>query len=340
MKALGSRAAIFYNVENLFDTVDHPNKRDEDFTPKGSRAWDKQRYQLKLERIAEVLSLFHSCPAFVGLAEVENRTVLEDLLRQPSIADIDYGIAHFESPDRRGIDCALCYDKAVFSLSTSRKLSVGAASAPHFVTRDILHVEGQVFGGIEMHFFVNHWSSRREGQKETEPRRIRAAKVLRQAIDRVFLKNPSANIVVMGDFNDYPDNKSLSSVLAARSTAHIDAESSPSSEKEEHGMQPLVNLLYDEHLADEGTAVHKREWGVLDQIIVSQALYRGESGLGLVEQDAEILRIEKLLHTYRDGGQKPNATFGGRKYHGGYSDHLPVYIGLTTLKQRKVEQSK
>lgn len=331
MNAFAGRAAVFYNVENLFDTVNNPNKDDDDFTRRGEKAWDQHRYQTKLDRIAEVLSLFHGLPAFIGLAEVENRTILEALLNEPNLSSIDYGIAHFESPDRRGIDCALCYDKAVFTPTKTKKLEVSLAEEPGFVTRDILQVEGELAGGVGLHLFVNHWSSRREGQRETEHRRIKAAEVLRQAIDQIFDVDRNANILVMGDFNDHPNNHSLEVVLGAKSAEQIEAllkSDSPLSGGSDI-RRHLVNLLYDDHLEEHGTAVYKREWGVLDQIIVSQAIYNGSAGIGLIEQDAQILRIDKLLYTYRDGGQKPNATYGGRKYHGGYSDHLPVYIGLT-----------
>ena len=330
MSSFTGRAAVFYNVENLFDTVDNPNKDDDDFTPRGEYAWDQKRYQTKLDRIAEVLSLFQGLPAFIGLVEIENREVLEALLKQPDLSSIDYGIAHFESPDRRGIDCALCYDKAVFTTTSSRKLEVTLANEPRFVTRDILHVEGTLEGGTNLHLFVNHWSSRREGRAETEHRRIKAAEILRQAIDEIFQADPNANILVMGDFNDYPTNRSLEVVLQAKSVEYIEALSksdSPSSSQLHE--QPLVNLLYDDHLEERGTAVYKRKWGVLDQIVVSQAIYNRTAGIGLIQQDAQIVRIEKLLYTYHDGGQKPDATFGGGKYHGGYSDHLPVYVGLT-----------
>lgn len=332
MNSFSGRAVVFYNVENLFDTVNHPQKADDDFTPKGSRLWTPERYHTKINRIADVLSLFNHLPAMVGFAEVENRDVLEDLIRGPILQKVDYGIAHFESPDRRGIDCALLYDRSIFDVISSKKMPIKPSKSggyAEFLTRDILHVFGELkesatgnnASTVPLHIFVNHWSSRREGVEETRHKRLLAASVLRTEIDTILDENHLANIIVMGDFNDHPDDLSLETILGAVPAQVLD-------DNLESGKRSLVNLLYEEHQAGEGTSVHRREWAVLDQIIVSQALYNEHAGLGLLDQNAEILKLDKLLYTYKDGGQKPNATYGGRKYHGGYSDHLPVYIGL------------
>ncbi|MBL1280001.1 MAG: endonuclease [Fluviicola sp.] len=309
------RSIVFYNVENLFDTENNPRTNDDDFTPFGEYRWDEERYEKKLNRLSEAINLIKEKPILIGLSEVENYKVIEDLIETSEMTDVNYKYVHFDSPDRRGIDVALLYDQDAFEVLESKKIPVTLKNNRNFKTRDILYVHGKLSNEIEAHVFVNHWSSRREGQKESEHKRVRAASILREKIDAILAKNEDANIIILGDFNDYPTNKSLQTVLRAKEAGY---------EKE----GDLINLLFDEHQNDEGTAVHQREWSVLDQIIISQAIYDHKSGLGIKNQDAEILRENKLIFTYKDGGQKPSATYGGRKYYGGYSDHLPVYIVL------------
>ena len=308
-----NRAIVFYNVENLFDTQDNPHTEDDDFTPEGRKNWSTSRYHTKLDRLASVISLFNTQPLMVGLVEVENRYVLEDLV--DATAKQDYGIVHYDSPDKRGIDCALLYDSKAVRVLDSFTLTVELENDWDFVTRDILCVHAELKEGVELYVFVNHWSSRREGKYETEHRRIAAAKTLREQIDDIFAIKPNANIVVMGDFNDHPDDNSLEYMLCAKPAEDAEGDD-------------LINLLYDEHEAGEGTAVYKGDWAVLDQIMVSQSLYHQQAGLGIVSNDAAIIKTDELLYTYRSGDQKPAATYGGLKYYGGYSDHLPVYIAL------------
>ncbi len=309
------RSIVFYNVENLFDTKHDPHKNDESFTPDGEYHWDEERYLDKLNHISKAINFIDEKPVLIGLAEVENYKVLEALIRTGELAEINYKYVHYDSPDRRGIDCALLYDADLFSVIRSEKIAVKMPNNDHFSTRDILHVFGEFNDGAKTHVFVNHWSSRREGEKETEPRRIRAAEILREKVDVILKNDPLANIIIIGDFNDYPTNKSLHEVLRAKEAGF-------------ENNDDLINLLYDEQINGEGTSVHHREWNVLDQIIISQAIYDGKSGIGIEDNDAEILDEEELIYTYKDGGTKPSSTYGGRKYYGGYSDHLPVYIVL------------
>lgn len=313
--SVSGRAIVFYNVENLFDTKNDPNKNDDDFTPGGYKKWTNDRYETKLDRIEDAINEFAQPPLLIGLVEVENRDVLEDLVEEGDFDDINYGIAHFDSPDRRGIDCALLYDKDAFSLIESSKIKVTLDYNRHFATRDILYVIGETNDGAVMHVFVNHWSSRREGKNETEHKRMEAAETLREKVDEILGDDPSANIVILGDFNDHPDDKSIEVVLRAKESGF-----------ENDG--DLINLLYDDHMDGKGTSVHREEWAVLDQIIVSQGLYDGKSGVGIKGNDAGIIKHDRLLFKRRDGFEKPNATYGGRKYYGGHSDHLPVYIVL------------
>ena len=312
---VSGRSIVFYNVENLFDTKNDPRTNDDDFTPYGEYRWDEERYEKKLGRISEAINMIDEKPILIGLSEIENHNVLEALIETPGMTDVNYKYVHFNSPDRRGIDVALLYDQDAFEVIDHEKIAVTIPGSDHFKTRDILYVHGSFSGDVEAHVFVNHWSSRREGQQESDHKRVRAATILREKVDNILSKNSAANIIIIGDFNDYPDNKSLNSVLRAKEAGYENDDD-------------LINLLFDEHEDGEGTSVHQREWSVLDQIIISQAIYDRKSGLGIENQDAEILRENKLIYTYNDGGQKPSATYGGRRYYGGYSDHLPVYIVL------------
>ncbi|TNE54578.1 MAG: hypothetical protein EP338_07095 [Bacteroidetes bacterium] len=306
---------VFYNVENLFDTKDDPNTNDAQFLPDGELAWDESRYQKKLTHLAEALSLLgEELPVIIGLAEVENKEVLNDLIKTGKLKGEHYAICHQDSPDKRGIDCALLYDSDRFKLKEFETIDVSDRKEGYY-TRDILYVSGWLNGSDLIHCFVNHWSSRRDGQQETEYKRVRAAKKLRASIDQIQKEDPNANIVAMGDFNDKPDNKSVREVLRARS---IEENLSPGD---------LVNLLTDEHESGKGTISYRREWMVFDQMIVSQNMLDPKNGLQVVGQD-QILYDQALIYTYKSGDTKPNETYGGRNYYGGYSDHLPVYIKL------------
>ncbi|MEL6943263.1 MAG: endonuclease/exonuclease/phosphatase family protein, partial [Bacteroidota bacterium] len=207
----------FYNVENLFDTVDDPIKPDEEFTPEGRQKWSNARYFAKLLKIAKVVEQMDH-PAFIGMCEVENRTVLEDLISRPALNNRAYGIVHHESPDYRGIDVAFLYDKKQFKVKKSQTIRINfpAEIVEDYTTRDILMVEGTFQKKQPLYFFINHWPSRRGGLKESEPKRTYVAAQLRKAVDSLFQVNPNAQIMIMGDFNDETDNKSISEVLNAQ----------------------------------------------------------------------------------------------------------------------------
>lgn len=320
--AIDEHPVMFYNVENLFDTKDDPTTTgDDEFTPEGENYWDDERYQVKLNHLVDAMLLANNkTPLFAGFAEIENRSVLEDLCQTSTFKNVNYRITHFDSEDRRGVDCGFIYDADRFVPTIETRIAVRMENDPNFRTRDILYIKGQVKGGKELHVFVNHWSSRREGEEITEPRRIQAAKVLRAKIDEILNHNAAANIIVMGDFNDTPINRSLKEVVRAKGQHELQA-------------GDLVNLLIEEQNKALGTSVHRGNWDVLDQLIVSQGLLQGKSGLKLYKNNAFIVKQEALLFTYKNGDQKPSATYGGNNYYGGYSDHLPVYLTLETTKK-------
>ncbi|MGB0933380.1 MAG: endonuclease [Lishizhenia sp.] len=307
---------VFYNVENLFDIYNDPSTKDDDFTPEGYKEWDEVRYLDKLDKLSEAIGLADDKnPIFIGLAEVENIKTLRDLSTTGRLKNTNYNIAHFESADMRGIDCGLLYDQDRFKLKEKKKFRIDFDWNRDITTRDILYVYGDLMNEKDLHIFVNHWSSRREGKEETEKKRTTAAKVLRVEIDKILSKDANANILIMGDFNDHPTDKAVYEVLAAKSAKEA---------KDDN----LINLLWEEHANGEGTHNYRREWDVLDQMIVSQGLFKNKNGLGIEKNNAFILRDDRLIFTYPDGGQKPSATYGGPKYYGGYSDHLPVYLKL------------
>lgn len=308
---------IFYNVENLFDTFgDKLLQGNEEFTLEGSKLWDEERYQVKLNRLAEALLLVNgSTPLAFGMAEIENRKVVEDLIKTDPLVHRNYQIVHYDSEDRRGVDCAFVYDAAFIQSEIETKLFIEVADEPSFRTRDIIYMKARLDNQHQVHFFVNHWPSRREGISESENRRKSAAATLRKEIDEILNRDKEANIIVMGDFNDTPDNFSIRNILRAKG-------------QHEQTQGDLINLLIEEQKQGNGTTVHQREWDVFDQLIVSQGLLQGRSGLEINEHNAFIARHEKLVFTFPDGGQKPSATYGGDRYHGGYSDHLPVFLNL------------
>ncbi|MDR0802016.1 hypothetical protein [Fluviicola sp.] len=307
---------VFYNAENLFDTLDDPELQgNEDFTPEGDKGWDDERYREKLNRLAEALLLANdSTPLAFGMAEIENRQVVEDLIRTDQLRSAPYKIVHFDSEDRRGIDCVFVYDSRFLKAELETKLIVHIEDEPHFRTRDILYIK-TLLSGHEIHFFVNHWPSRREGTRESENRRYAAAELLRAEIDEILHFNKDANIIVMGDFNDTPEDSSIREILRAKG-------------QHEQKSGDLINLLIEEHKKGLGTVVHERQWDVFDQLIISQGLLQGQSGLEVEQNNAFIVQNPKLLYTFENGNQKPNSSYDGNYYRGGYSDHLPVFLSL------------
>lgn len=310
---------VFYNVENLFDTIDNALTADEEFTPESEKEWNSIRYKKKLEDIASVLAAGNKqeLPEFIGLAEVENREVLEDLLATKVFQKNEYGIAHKDSPDARGIDVALLYRKDEFKSVSYETIMVNFPFDSGLTTRDILHVKGRIGDGEDIHFFINHWSSRSGGMKETEPKRMYCAVALRRKIDILIAQENNPRIVVMGDFNDEPTNKSLMNILQA------------TNKLKNISMGDLYNLYYDQHnLGLAGSYYYRGDWNMLDQIIVSYNLINREGRYSCDYSDGKIIMEDWMMYKNQDGIMVPNRTYGGPNYYGGISDHLPVYLVL------------
>ncbi len=300
---------MFYNVENLFDTVDNPRVNDDDFLPQSPRKWNSYRYKKKLQGIAQVMALAGGwqLPDVVGFCEVENDTCLRDLIQKTELYRFQYDFIHHESLDTRGIDVALIYNKTTFKpLRDSIIRPVFADSTRK--TRDILYVEGCMLSTNDtVHIFICHFPSRRGGKDESEQYRVAVARQLRTVVDEILAKDSTANIVITGDFNDYPNEKSITKGLKARRSV----ETCP---------HCLVNL---QDANADGTYKYKGYWNFLDQGIVSQGFLQD------YEIDYRVVQNEGLLERNEKTGEAtPYRTYQGEMYHGGYSDHLPITISF------------
>lgn len=307
---------VFYNVENLFDTSDDPVKRDDDFTPDGKNRWTPKRYETKLQRISKTIIAtggFDS-PDMIGLCEIENRTVLEDLTKSTALSNYDYGIIHQDSDDSRGIDVAFLYRRDRVSIIDYRYLKIEFQDSTERPTRDILMLHVLLPNSDTLHAFVNHWPSRFGGHLATDHKRMAAAKTVRAMVDSLISVNPAAKIAICGDFNDHPQDESIQKGLQAL----------PDNGQEEGS---LYNLMWSKRL-DEGTHKFAGEWGVLDMFIVSHGLFKSDSSKTKV-MSCRIFKEDFLL--VEEGvqlGHKPFRTYQGPKYLGGFADHLPIILDL------------
>lgn len=313
-----SSRCMFYNVENLFDTHNDSLTLDDEFTPHSARAWSYKKYLAKLNHIFKVISAVGNPqpPDMVGLCEIENRQVLKDLLHKTPLRQAGYLIVQEESPDHRGIDVALLFNPKHISLLKHNAITLRFPFDSTKATRDILYAKLLWHEHDTLHLFVNHWPSRWGGALLTEPYRCHAASVLRQQCDSLLRQQPHARIIIMGDFNDYPTNKSMLQWLRAAAV--------PDS-------LHLCNLMHPMKMAGEGgTHKHMAEWGCLDQIIVSPAcLGKPGQGAHVVGAKAHIFAPSFLLMPDKKYlGQKPFRTWQGYEYVAGFSDHLPIYIDI------------
>lgn len=324
----------FYNVENLFDTINDSGKSDDDYLPNGAESWTGEKYQSKLHNIAKVLSEIgldenSDTPVIIGLAEIENRRVLEDLIKQPALLVKEYSIIHFDSPDSRGIDVALLYRRKYFkptsyinkpliikdSLSANKnapnKKGQKKKKQARLLTRDQLLVTG-VLDGEEMHFIVNHWPSRYGGEKKSSPNREAAAALNKKIIDSLYRINPNAKVITMGDFNDGPYNNSIKKVLGAKGL------------KDDVKPSGLFNPMEELSRKGDGSVAYRDAWDLFDQMIVSEPL---------LSKDYTSFRFWKARVFNKDYLTQPTGQYKGyplrnRNGEAGYSDHFPVYLYL------------
>ncbi len=310
---------VSYNVENLFDTIDDPNKDDNEFLPGTKSDWNSDKYQKKIKNLAQVISSInkYELPELVGLVEIENENVVQDLINSSFLSAGNYGIVHHESPDERGIDVALIYRKDQFQVVEEQAINVFYDFEPKTTTRDILYVKGKLKNGEILYVFVNHWSSRRDGEETSEPKRLYTAALLREKVDVIIKKDKKAKIIIMGDFNDEPSNKSLNEVLMAKN------------HQNPQNKGQLYNLMFDKHLLGYGTYYYKTAWNMLDNLIVSSSLLNSPGKYQLSFDGGQIFSARWMMYdNVKTGELTPNRSYSGTSYHGGYSDHLPVYMIL------------
>ena len=307
---------VFYNVENLYDTRNDSLANDEEFLPEGDKNWTYERFRRKIVRIYQTIVALGEgeMPAIIGLAEIENREVLNRLIYDTPLSRLRYQVIQRESPDARGIDVALLYRPDIFEPDSAAWLRVPLSLGE--TTREILLVKGRLWGIDTIHVYVNHWPSRYGGAGGSNAKRLAAASMLAVSVKQVLSSNPSSNIIIMGDFNDEPGDESIQALNKILLNEGAD------------NYTPLVNLSEKTSLTDiEGTIKHQGSWSVFDQLIVSQSMINGDNGCRLVSSKAEVFKADFLLEpdeTYT--GYKPFRTYTGPGYNNGFSDHLPVSI--------------
>lgn len=312
----------FYNLENLFDTINDPMKNDELSPIMELQSNRKAVYLQKLRNMASVIAnigkdLNQNSPSILGVAEIENREVLEDLVNDSLLIAKDYGIIHYDSPDSRGIDVGLIYQKDYFRPVYSRTYTLRIYDDDNrrrISTRDQLLVSGFLEGDL-VFVIVNHWPSRRGGEARSRPKRVAAAKLNKRIVDSIQALEPYAKIILMGDFNDNPNNTSFKEVLSTKS------------DRDEVGFQGLYNPFEKMYKAGFGTTGYRDAWSLFDQIILSKPLLEASHNSYFYFK-AGIYNKNYL--TTPKGRYKgyPYRSFSNGNFTGGYSDHYPVYVYL------------
>lgn len=320
-KVFSVRSIAFYNVENLFDTKNDSLIFDDERTPDGKYHWTNLRYERKIEHISKVLSKIGSdvtktSPDIIGLCEVENLAVIKDVIHHKNLNDKGYGIVHFDSPDRRGIDVALLFKKSAFLPSSfkSHRLLLFDDLGERIYTRDQL-VVGGILDNEAFYFIVNHWPSRRGGVIKSQPNRVRAALLNKRIIDSIQKLNPEAKIISMGDLNDDPRDDSLKKVLKTKEKINqLDSTS-------------LFNPMEKLYKKGFGTLAYRDKWNLFDQFFMTPNLIAEEkSSFSFWKVGIYAPSYLKTLEGKYKG--YPLRTYSGGSYTGGYSDHFPVYLFL------------
>jgi hypothetical protein len=310
---------VFYNLENLYDPHEDSSKLEKEFTGKGIKKWTYNRFFLKLNHLAKTFIAIGGWepPAVIGICEVENRYVMTKIIYQTPLKNFKYKFVHYDSPDTRGIDVALIYRPSVFTLLFSRKISIFLPSDSLMHTRDILYVKGILFSKDTVHIFINHWPSRLGGFTESVPKRGIVAQTLRSTLDSLQKNQTDPYIIIMGDFNDEPDQPTISKLLKAGNYSGQTTSNS------------LVNLMLPLIKKNDGTYKYQGKWGIIDQFLVSGNLLIKEKGLHTSPGSIHIFHAPFLLEDDEHFlGKKPLRTYSGPKYIGGFSDHLPIYLDV------------
>ncbi len=312
-------AIAFYNLENFYDTLNDPNKDDDEFTPKGINSYTPAVFLKKVENLSDVVSRLGTDQnpdgiAFMGVAEVENQDVVEALCNSPKLKSRHLKCIVFDGPDKRSIDCGFIYNPKYFKVQQARSLTVPlpAGESP---TRDVLYVTGKLNGEV-VHVFVNHWPSRRGGEAATRPKRNLAASVSRKVIDSLMKIDPNTKVVVMGDLNDDPINESVTKVIGAKAKI---------SEVKPGDMFNPFTSFYKKGL---GTLAYQDTWGLFDQIIISYGFLNAQPNIA---QFQEAMVFNRGFMIEKEGQYKgyPKRSYVGGNWNDGYSDHFPTVVFLT-----------
>ncbi len=310
----------FYNTENFFDATPDTTINYSEFNPDGNRHWTKQRYQQKLQHIYKVIAALGQWKglAIMGFSEIENRHVLYDLTRNTPLHLFHYKIIHFDSPDKRGIDVGMIYQPALFKPLFSKAIPVTNPNDSLFTTRDILYVKGLLMNDT-LHLFINHWPSRYSGLLNTQSKRLLAARRLKVYIDSICKRQPNADILVIGDMNENPDDQAVQSLT--------------------HGDKPCILTALMAHpvfgLA-KGSIKSRGQWALFDQMLVNKSFTKNQGPLYVQGKSFYIFDARFLLEEdVKNMGLKPNRSFVGFKYHGGFSDHLPVYVDISAHNNQR-----
>jgi endonuclease/exonuclease/phosphatase family metal-dependent hydrolase len=312
-------AIAFYNLENLFDTIPANGNNDLEYTPQGSKKWDTKKYRRKLDNMAHALSQLakETCPlgpAVIGVSEIENREVLADLVKTGALAKQNLQIVHYDSPDQRGVDVALLYNPALFTVQTSRSFRLEVPGMPGFKTRDPLLVSGKM-DGERFHLLVNHWPSRSRGEAQSRHLRVAAARLNKQIADSLQAAEPDSKIIIMGDLNDDPQDISVQNVLGAKM------------KRKQVKDGDLFNPLAEIYAKGVGSLGYQGKWNLFDQIIISGHLL-GKDKNTFKFWKAEVFNRDFLISQEGQYKGYPHRTHSGNVFLNGYSDHFPVIVYL------------
>ncbi|MBQ8774906.1 MAG: endonuclease/exonuclease/phosphatase family protein [Alistipes sp.] len=312
---------VFYNLENLFDIYDDPETHDEEFTPQGAKQWNEIKYQKKLSNMERVLfdiaAIQKDYPIVIGVSEIENRSVLEDLISQPKLKGANYRICHYDSPDARGVDVAFLYRADVFKLEGSENIKLVVEELPDFRTRDLVTMWGTI-DGEPFYFLVSHWPSRLGGKEASQFKRDACAKQIREIKDSLLANNPATKVIVMGDFNDDATDASLVKTMGAKGKVKELTEGD--------FFNPYNAMLR----AGLGTLAYQDAWNLFDNICVTENLVNAKEGeLRLIKGKKFYGNIFTRSYMLQQEGQYkgyPLRTFVTNDFQNGFSDHFPVYI--------------